>query len=239
MHDGDLPALKNEQGHYNNMIKIKPTDNPFDTVVSTKAPNPENVSRGLTGFVPEHRPFKNKLERCLSGDETLVLSDADNVLSQSETIVDEDDFLSGDEDLLPADEDSSRPGTSVFLTEINTMHNENIHECDSGAKQVDSLLLLSARKYETSLENIHAASKPTSKSKKEKVPSRGVTSKAPSTIVTGAEISIDSKISQTEKWVLWNGANGCTSNYPILQLPQSGVACGVGLQLPRSVVAAW
>ena len=155
------------------MIKIKPNDNPFDPVISTKIPNPENVSRGLTGPPVEHRPIKNKLERCLSGDETLVLSDAENVLSQSETIIDEDDLLSGEEDLLPDDsivtlsdrrhfitrdaEDDTE--SSVFLTEINTMHNENIHEYDPGTKQVESLLLLSARKYETSLENIHAASK--------------------------------------------------------------------------------
>ena len=111
-HDGDIPALKNEQGHYNNMIKVKPSDNPFDQVLSTKIPNPDNISRGLSGFIAEHRPFNKKIKRCLSGDETLVLSDAENVLSLSETLIDDtldanegenDDLLSGDEELLPTD----------------------------------------------------------------------------------------------------------------------------------------
>ena len=141
-HDGDIPALKNEQGHYNNMIKVKPSDNPFDQVLSTKNPNPDNISRGLSGFIAEHRPFNKKIRRCLSGDETLVLSDAENVLSLSETLIDDtldvnegenDDLLSGDEELLPTDniismanrrylnnEHDGQGKHSLFLTEIDS-----------------------------------------------------------------------------------------------------------------------
>ena len=107
------------------MIKIKPNDNPFDPVISTKVPNPENVSRGLTGPLVEHRPFKNNLERCLSGDETLVLSDAENVLSQSETIIDEDDLLSGEEDLLPDDSIVTLSDRRHFITRAAEDDNES------------------------------------------------------------------------------------------------------------------
>ena len=172
-HDGDIPALKNEQGHYNNMIKVKPSENPFDQVLSTKIPNPDNISRGLSGFIAEHRPFNKKIKRCLSGDETLVLSDAENVLSLSETLIDDtldanegenDDLLSGDEELLPTDniismanrrylsnEHDGQGKHSLFLTEIEapSRPGSQIH-----TKQVDSLLLISARQVETSLENI-------------------------------------------------------------------------------------
>ena len=97
------------------MIKIRPNDNPFDPIINTKTAKPENTaigSKGLSSSSDEHFSVSKKLRRCLSGDETLVLSDIENVLSQSETMVDtldanaegdNDDLLSCDEDLLPKD----------------------------------------------------------------------------------------------------------------------------------------
>jgi hypothetical protein len=95
-----------------------------------------------------------------------VLSDVENVLSQSDTMVDtldaniegdNDDLLSCDEDLLPKDtfEYSTFGGKqSLFLTEIETAQTPTMLDQNNmkSAKQVDSLLLISARQVEHSLE---------------------------------------------------------------------------------------
>lgn len=206
------------------MIKIKPSDNPFDTVVCNKSPNPENVSRGLAGFVAEHRPFKKKLKRCLSGDETLVLSDAENILSQSETLVDTidandeemDDLLSGSEDLLPPDpivslssgiyfngEFGNETKRSVFLTEIDTTNQPVVQDNSlMSAKQVDSLLLISARQVESSLENIGDASTKTSSAIKSEDVCHDIISPNPTITQTGLENNTMSESKPTAKIIL-------------------------------------
>ena len=74
-HDPEVPALKNEHGHFNNMIKIKDSTEVF----TIKNPNADK------------KLVKDGRTRCLSGDETLVLSGVDDVLSLNDTLL-----LSGD-----------------------------------------------------------------------------------------------------------------------------------------------
>ena len=158
-HDTDLPALKNDQGHYNNMVKLKPKG--ADVVVPVKKARGENLKKGVSTLAlaaknlskaiagataarasRERTPGTAKKRRveedkCLScGDETLVMSDAENVLSQNDTLVDvaaasggdldRDLLMSDDEDLMPVDrpqiviESGGVPsrGKTVFLTEV-------------------------------------------------------------------------------------------------------------------------
>ena len=51
MHDPELPALKTEAGHYNNMVKLRPSSSsqqPSTTVMVVKAPKLDNLKKGVT-----------------------------------------------------------------------------------------------------------------------------------------------------------------------------------------------
>ena len=48
MHDPELPALKTEQGHYNNMVKLRPASGSTSVVVVVKTPKLDNLKRGIT-----------------------------------------------------------------------------------------------------------------------------------------------------------------------------------------------
>ena len=51
MHDPELPALKTEQGHYNNMVKMRPSSGGGSTsnmvVVIVKQPKADNLKKGI------------------------------------------------------------------------------------------------------------------------------------------------------------------------------------------------
>ena len=49
MHDPELPALKTEQGHYNNMVKMRPSSGggSSNVVVTVKQPKADNLKKGI------------------------------------------------------------------------------------------------------------------------------------------------------------------------------------------------
>ena len=48
MHDPELPALKTEQGHYNNMVKMRPSSGgSSNVVVIVKQPKADNLKKGI------------------------------------------------------------------------------------------------------------------------------------------------------------------------------------------------
>ena len=84
-HDPEIAVVKNEFGHFNNVIKI---DNLPD-IQKTKIPKPKSSSRS----------------RCLSGDDTLVMSGGEDVLSLNDTFVLSEDNNTFDDGNISEDED--------------------------------------------------------------------------------------------------------------------------------------
>ena len=125
-HDKDLPAIRTEQGHYNNQVRIKPgptgymlIKNPREgnliSAVSKKAKADVHTRPKSAG---SNRTSQNyQLNKCLSGDDnTLILSQGDDfgvtslndtLVNSAATVKDEQDASDDeiDDAVLPLEED--------------------------------------------------------------------------------------------------------------------------------------
>ena len=104
-HDKDLPAVRSEQGHYNNQVRIKAGEegimlikNPREDNLIKAAENSKKSKKKAKAEVhesPKSNQAKSretspsaksyKLQKCLSDDGTLVMSDAD-AMSMNDTL---------------------------------------------------------------------------------------------------------------------------------------------------------
>merc|ERR1711892_856200 len=88
-HDPDLPAIKNANGHYSNMLKIVDPKINF----SNKAANLENLEKGI-----EDGGIHNFVEKCLSDATINEIMERENVLSLSNTLTTSNEHFSDDSD---------------------------------------------------------------------------------------------------------------------------------------------
>merc|ERR1711892_670427 len=88
-HDPDLPAIKNANGHYSNMLKIVDPKINF----SNKAANLENLEKGI-----EDGGIHNFVEKCFSDATINEIMERENVLSLSNTLTTSNEHFSDDSD---------------------------------------------------------------------------------------------------------------------------------------------
>ena len=111
-HDPDLPAIKNEKGHYSNMLKIVDPRINF----SNKAAKLENRNK-----VDEEGGIHNFVEKCLSDATINEMLERETIKSLTSTLTSKEDDTSDDDsdfpDLDEALEESLDISKPKFITE--------------------------------------------------------------------------------------------------------------------------
>jgi len=120
-HDKDLPAVRTEQGHYNNQVRIKMGPDGSMLIKNPREANLAKAQGAKKAKADVHDPpAKYEIRKCLSGDETLMLSHAEASSNMNETLVmsqgdqeESDDEV--DDEVLSMEEPIPH---SIFLTDM-------------------------------------------------------------------------------------------------------------------------